>query len=94
MGTEDLAGHSSERHTAASGVFVGSQPGVPPEKGSAVERNDPRATGRTMLTNSCTLNYRQFKLLSGPAQILFQVQYCGEGALTLGQWCVFNRAFW
>lgn len=39
MGTEDLSGHSSERHTAASGVFMGFQPGVPLEKGSAVERN-------------------------------------------------------
>lgn len=47
-----------------------------------------------MLTYPRTLNYSQFKLLGGPAQILFQAQCSREGALTLGQWCVFNRAFW
>lgn len=57
-------------------------------------RTDPKATGRTMLTSPSTLNYRWFKLLSGPAEILFQVQCRGEGVLTVGQWCVFNRAFW
>lgn len=39
MGTEDLAGHSSGERTAASGVFMGSQPGLPLEKGSVVETN-------------------------------------------------------
>lgn len=46
-----------------------------------------------LLTNPPTFHYRQFKLLNVPAQILFQAQYCREGALTLGQWRVFNRAF-
>lgn len=39
MDTEDLAVHSGGGHTAASGVILGPQPGVPLGKGRAMERN-------------------------------------------------------
>lgn len=39
MDTEDLAVHSGGGHTAASGVILGPQPGVPLGKGRAMGRN-------------------------------------------------------